>query len=678
MKRKYLIIASAIILAFTAMAKDIEQSYNVRRAVEELDRGNLSTASSFIESELSANPKNGDAYIIQMRLAYENKQLGEALTSANNALKYISKGQKDKRGYVYCCVGKIQCALGDTIQGLESMEQAIKLQPNDENILSSRAQILYEMRNYDASDKDYKQIVSSHPESVMGIMGLGRNSNARKDYDSAINQYSRILKLYPDYSSGYSFRAESYIGQGNYAAAMDDICKAIEDDEKAYYLLFQFPTEQIQLVVSKLKGMAAKNPHDAGYFYYIAQLYSDKNMYRQSNEYLLKAYEIDAHPYILQQLAENCSEIGDYASAIAYISQVEEMNSDNDIVIATKADILGDSGDIDGAIAEWSRYIEKNPDEFGGYYRRGFFEDNSNRNDSALEDYDMAITLNPNYAYAYLGKADLLLRLGRDELAMDCYRKVVELDTIPDNSSCAMYAYLALNEKEKGIDYMNRVIAQDPTYAGNYYDAACLYSRLGDLTKSLDNLKIAFEKGFCRFHHVRIDDDLEALRATPEFKQLIQEYESKQMVITDDRYDNGQAQTKQVEIPYTPDGGCAQVKCTINDLPLTFIFDTGASIVSLSMVEANFMLKNGYLKRSDFVGSGRFVDANGDVSEGSIVNLRNVNFGGLELTNVHASVVRNQKAPLLLGQSVLGRLGKIEIDNTNRIIRITQWNPMQD
>ena len=43
-----------------------------------------------------------------------------------------------------------------------------------------------------------------------------------------------------------------------------------------------------------------------------------------------------------------------------------------------------------------------------------------------------------------------------------------------------------------------------------------------------------------------------------------------------------------------------------------------------------------------------------------------MNFGGLELDNVRASVVRNQKAPLLLGQSVLGRLGKIEIDNHNK------------
>jgi predicted aspartyl protease len=65
------------------------------------------------------------------------------------------------------------------------------------------------------------------------------------------------------------------------------------------------------------------------------------------------------------------------------------------------------------------------------------------------------------------------------------------------------------------------------------------------------------------------------------------------------------------------------------------------------------------------------MDANGDVSVGTIINLKNVNFGGLDLNNVRASVVRNQKAPLLLGQSVLGRLGKIEIDNSKNVLKIT-------
>ena len=60
-----------------------------------------------------------------------------------------------------------------------------------------------------------------------------------------------------------------------------------------------------------------------------------------------------------------------------------------------------------------------------------------------------------------------------------------------------------------------------------------------------------------------------------------------------------------------------------------------------------------------------------NVNVGTIINLRKVDFGGKQLTNVKASVVKNQKAPLLLGQSVLGRLGKIEIDNSKHVLKIT-------
>ena len=54
-----------------------------------------------------------------------------------------------------------------------------------------------------------------------------------------------------------------------------------------------------------------------------------------------------------------------------------------------------------------------------------------------------------------------------------------------------------------------------------------------------------------------------------------------------------------------------------------------------------------------------------------IINLKDVKLGSLHLNNIKASVVRNQVAPLLLGQSVLSKLGKIEIDNTKKVLRIT-------
>ena len=124
-------------------------------------------------------------------------------------------------------------------------------------------------------------------------------------------------------------------------------------------------------------------------------------------------------------------------------------------------------------------------------------------------------------------------------------------------------------------------------------------------------------------------------------------------------------------MPFTKESGVTKVKCSINGLPLHFVFDTGAADVTLSMVEANFMMKNDFIKPTDIIGSASYMDANGDITEGTVVNLRKVDFGGLELENVRASVVRNQKAPLLLGQSVLGRLGKIEIDNPGLRLIIT-------
>ena len=59
------------------------------------------------------------------------------------------------------------------------------------------------------------------------------------------------------------------------------------------------------------------------------------------------------------------------------------------------------------------------------------------------------------------------------------------------------------------------------------------------------------------------------------------------------------------------------------------------------------------------------------ISKLTVINLAKIEIGGLALHNVTAAVVKGQKAPLLLGQSVLSRLGKIEIDNNQSVIKIT-------
>ena len=109
------------------------------------------------------------------------------------------------------------------------------------------------------------------------------------------------------------------------------------------------------------------------------------------------------------------------------------------------------------------------------------------------------------------------------------------------------------------------------------------------------------------------------------------------------------------------EGGVLTMPCTVNGLRLRFIFDTGASSVSISSTEAMFMLKNGYLDESDIGGEVQSVIANGDIVEGTEITLKTMEVGGIVLKDVEAIVSHDLEAPLLFGQSAIRQLGTIQI-----------------
>lgn len=111
-------------------------------------------------------------------------------------------------------------------------------------------------------------------------------------------------------------------------------------------------------------------------------------------------------------------------------------------------------------------------------------------------------------------------------------------------------------------------------------------------------------------------------------------------------------------------GGIYLIPCKVNGLPLKFIFDTGASDVSISLTEALFMLKNGYLNESDIRGTVYYSIANGEIAEGTKINIEKIEVGKQTLYNVEASVVHSTEAPLLFGQSAMERFGKFTMDYT--------------
>ncbi|GAB4023797.1 retropepsin-like aspartic protease family protein [Spirosoma koreense] len=122
------------------------------------------------------------------------------------------------------------------------------------------------------------------------------------------------------------------------------------------------------------------------------------------------------------------------------------------------------------------------------------------------------------------------------------------------------------------------------------------------------------------------------------------------------------------EVAMEKQNGVFKVPVIVNGVPMKFILDTGASLISISATEAEFMYKQGAITEADIVGQSKFQDANGDISPGDVIRLKSVQIGDRVLENVNASVVRSTKAPLLLGQSALSKFGKISVDYRRNVV----------
>ena len=672
---RYLILSIFVLCSSVMLADNIKRpdSYNYSRGVEAINNNNAEEALDYLNKEINEHPDNGYAFAWIALVRNYNEEFGRALTAANVAVKKIPSKDKEYKAFAYGTRAQVYLNLEDTIQALKDYSQAINIVPDDDRFYNQRAQVYYEQGKYDLADKDYLKMISLKEGDVMGYMGIGRNANAQKRYEDAIKQFDYVVKLEPNYSSAYSFRAESYIGLKKYNEAIDDVISAlgIDRDRKAFYELQELADSAFEQTVAKLKVQKIKEPNEQSWDYDLGIVYERAAKYNKAIAYYKESLEKESNIITASRISSCYDDLGDYDKALEYCNQAIALDSVKTNYLYEKANILDNAGRTQEAIKTMSDYIANTPDEPAGYYQRGWFKDHSGDIEGALEDYTMAITLQPNEAYAYLNRGVLYRLKGENAKAESDFKQVVRLDSIPEDAECSFYAYYYLGLKDKAIEVLNTALDKDKK--GNCYDAACLYSVMGEKEKALSYLRQSLEDGYRRFAHIKRDRDLNNIRNTEEFKVLMKGYEEKhlQEIAADADGDDSAYELKVEEIPFTKEGGVCKVKCAINGLPLHFIFDTGATDVSISSVEATFMAKNDFLSSLDIIGKQNYQTADGNITEGTVINLKDVKLGSLHLNNIKASVVRNQEAPLLLGQSVLSKLGKIEIDNTKNVLRIT-------
>ena len=606
-----------------AQKNKTDNDYNLKKAYEVLQEENDEAKGlELVNKQLRETPDNVEAPLLRVRLLRRKNEFGQAPQDINHALK-VNKPKKTevRNSTLHWWKAYIYEDMGDKVNAAASFKTACELARKDdkENLQSisfDYAQSLYDLGDYAGADAIYRKMLAQDKADQAAMAGLARNMIEREQYSEAIDKV--MLKRL------------------NYAEA-------------------------------SIKTRIKKTENRFQWMAFLCQFYETSHQYAEA----VRTYdEFEAefgHYDEINVYRSDCySELGLNELAIADISKAMEKDPDWQLYVR-RGDYYRLNGDLDLAIADFNAAVEDAPKEGYCYYRRGWTYEMQGERKKAMEDYNMGLEMTQDYPYLYLMRGELLLLEGKKTEADADFEMVVQKDTIADNGSCRQYALYFLGRDNEAEEWMNKIIEEDPGNYGNYYDQACLYSRMGRLEESIAALRKSFEKGYRSFSHIRLDDDLDAVRDLPEFKALMEEYEAKHTEYLKQfelSMPEKEETVTEIAVKRNP-GGTFEIPCDINGLALQMVFDTGASDVTISSVEADFMFKNGYLSEKDIKGKTYYQIANGQISEGTTITLREVKIGDAVLHNVDASVVKSQRAPLLLGQSAMERFGAITIDNQN-------------
>ena len=671
---KQILFLCALFCTTALFAKEPQRptSYNYQRGVEAVNNDNDEEGEKFLLQELADNPKNGYAYAWMAGIHMRNNETGKAIDALNKAIKYIPKSDNYYHAWAYSSLSKIYYDLNDSIKCIDYANKSIKAEPKNVEWWRYRGILHLEWNNYSLAAADFDEMIKLDPTIINGYMWKGKTFYEMKQYEQALEQYQYAAKL-ATRSFIYSNIAESQIAIERYEEAADNIINALKEEhfeDLATDLLVDANEELTAELMPRLNVQINKNPNSVEWHMYKLYLYRSAKKYEQAIECTEKIKELDANPYFDAILSSLYEQMGDFASALHYAQLAYEADSTETDYITTLAGAYENVDSLQQHLDLMELYIEQYPEYGMAYHMRAQYYFHTENYQSAINDYTTAITLESKDTFGRYMRGRAYYILGDTLKANKDLQRVID-DT--NNSTETVFALIFLNRHEEARHLADSILNADSVKHENRYNIACSYSLLGETELAFSTLEQELKDGYVDFNHIRRDIDFAPIRGE-RLDSLLAIYETKvQERIRAFRGEdtNISSDERVVEIPFTKAGGVTKVDCTINELPLSFIFDTGASDVTISQVEANFMYKNGYLSNKDVIGKQRYQTADGNISVGTTIILKEVQFAGLTLKNVRASVVKSQNAPLLLGQTVLQRLGKIEIDNSNRILKIT-------
>jgi tetratricopeptide (TPR) repeat protein len=250
------------------------------------------------------------------------------------------------------------------------------------------------------------------------VVALGKYQES--DYQSAVDNYSKAIKVKAKFS-------EAYVNRGLVKAELGDAKGSLADQNAA----FEIDPNQPAVYVNR--GVL---------------LYQAKN----------------------------------WEGAIGEYTQALKFDKEDPLVYFDRAIAYADSNRPNEAIADYNKAIEYHPKFMVAYYNRGNAKSKLNQYADAIKDYDQVLSLSPNYIQALNNRGNALLKTGNNKAALADYNQAIAIK--PDYASAytnRASAKFNLRQRRSALQDLQTavILYQKQGDERKYQETLAVYRRLG-------------------------------------------------------------------------------------------------------------------------------------------------------------------------------------------------------
>ncbi len=353
--------------------------------------------------------------------------------------------------------------------------------------------------------REFEKALALNPGNQSARLNLGAVLQKQGQTTAALGHYQRILQTRPNavHNQARFNLAMILHDQGKTGQAIQQLQHIMQQDpwnDQAAYKLGLFYRQQQQLEKARdwFQKTAQLRPEDAEAYNSLGVTLREMGKPQEALAVLEKGLEkSEPHAHLLNTLGLVHLDLARYDAATRRFHQAIEQ-ADNDTRILAAA---------------WNNL--------------GLTAEKTGQTETAIQYYDRALRVSPDYDMARGNLSRLLLKSGQPDRAIPLLRQLIEQK--PGDAVAANLLATALTadgQLLEAIAALEKNTDQRPAAAITYYNLACLYARQGKIQTALDRLETALARGYDNWEQIRNDPDLSGVRQTGRYRQILEKSEA--------------------------------------------------------------------------------------------------------------------------------------------------------